>query len=76
MYVTLHQLSSRTEMLVATHRHAKENNYFALFPLVSEGCIHKIRELNAEIREYLQAHAEDANAPTAPTASTPNRIKC
>jgi hypothetical protein len=56
LYVTLHQLSSFTDMLEATHHHAKEKNDLTLFPLVSEGCTHIICELNAVIREYLQAH--------------------
>jgi hypothetical protein len=64
LYVSLHQLASFTDMFEAMYLDAKEKNDFTLFPIVSEGYIHKIRELNAEIREYLQSHPDETLSPT------------
>jgi hypothetical protein len=44
---------------------AKEKNDYGLFAHLSEGYFCKLRELNDEIREYLQAH------PDAPELSLP-----
>ena len=65
LFVSLHQLASFTDMFEAMYLDAKEKNEFALFPLVSEGYLHKIRELNTEIRQYLQSHSEEALAPSS-----------
>ncbi|HLK59073.1 MAG TPA: hypothetical protein VKU00_21105 [Chthonomonadaceae bacterium] len=63
LYVSLHQLASFTAMFEAMYLDAKEKNDFTLFPVVSEGYIHKIRELNAEIREYLHSHSDEELPP-------------
>ena len=61
LFVNLHQLSSFTDMLEAMYLDAKEQNDFTLFPILSEGYIHKIRELNSEIREFLKAHPDETS---------------
>lgn len=54
LFTTLRYLTSITDMLTAVYLHAKEQNDFMLFPLTAEGYFAQIRELNAEVREYLQ----------------------
>jgi len=50
----LRQLSSFASMLEALEIDAESKNDWTLFPLVSMGYFHKIREINAEISTYLQ----------------------
>ena len=54
MSAALHQLSSMVEMLEALQLDCEARNDFAPFPLVSEGYRHRIRDLNVDIREYVQ----------------------
>jgi len=56
----LHQLSSFAGMLEALERDAEEKQDFALFAHLSKGYLIRIRELNDEIRLYLQKHPEPA----------------
>jgi hypothetical protein len=51
--VALHQLTSCEEMLEAMRCHLEETNP-SLFPLLSKGYQERIRELQAEISEYLR----------------------
>jgi hypothetical protein len=67
--VALHQLSSFADMLEALQRDAADKNDWALFPLVSAGYFHKIREINSEIRAYLHGHSEAADGQSQTHAS-------
>jgi hypothetical protein len=49
----LHQMASMVDMLEALQLDCQGKNDFSLFPLVSEGYLHQIRDLNIQIREYL-----------------------
>jgi hypothetical protein len=68
LYASLHQLSSFVDMLEALRMDCVKSNDFTLFPLVSEGYLHQIQELNADIKSYLQEHSE-ADKPLARSAS-------
>ena len=50
---SLHQLSSFVDSLEAAHRDCETRNDFRLFPLMSEGLLIRIRELNDDIRQYV-----------------------
>jgi hypothetical protein len=64
---SLHQLSSMVDSLQAAHLDCEKRNDWRLFPLMSAGLVIRIRELNADIREYLRAHSDsDLVAPGAP----------
>lgn len=56
LHAALHQLASMVDMLEALQMDCQQKNDFTLFPLVSEGYLHRIRDLNAEVREYLLVH--------------------
>lgn len=58
LFVTLHQLSSFADMLEALRLDAEEKHDYALFSHLSQGYLCRIRELNAELREYLQQQPE------------------
>jgi hypothetical protein len=58
LYAALHQLSSMADMLEALRLDCQAKNDYSLFPLISEGYLNRIRELNADIRDYLRAHPE------------------
>ena len=60
LYTTLHYFTSMTDMLTAMYLDAKERNDFTLFPVISEGYFVNLRQLSAEIKEYLQAHPDTA----------------
>ncbi len=62
---TLHHFISMTDMLTALYLDAKERNDFTLFPTVSESYFIHMRQLSAEIKEYLQAHPEETEMPHA-----------
>lgn len=73
LYVTLHQLASFADMVEALRLDAESQQDYRQFTHLSKGYLLRIRELNAEIREYLQAHPQDAEnadlfAPVAPAA--------
>ena len=55
---SLFQLSSFVDSLDAVHRDCEARNDYRLFPLMSEGLIIRIRELNEEIRVYLKDQPE------------------
>jgi hypothetical protein len=63
---SLHQLSSMVDSLQAAHLDCERRNDWRLFPLLSAGLVIRIRELNADIREYLRAHSD--SDPIAPGA--------
>lgn len=62
---SLFQLSSFVDMLEALQLDCQQKKDFTLFPLVSEGYLHRIRELNSEIREYLRTHPQVATTEPA-----------
>jgi hypothetical protein len=55
---TLHQLSSFVDSLDALQLDCARKDDFRLFPVLSEGYLSRIRELNAEIREYVKVQPE------------------
>lgn len=69
--IALQQVASFADMLEAMRQYCKATNS-SLFPHVSEGYIHKIREINAEIRAYLQEHP-DAGEADVSLKTTSNR---
>ena len=66
----LFQLSSFVDMLEALQMDCQQQKDFTLFPLVSEGYLHRIRELNGEIREYLSSHSEVDSEPVGVGATS------
>ncbi len=64
---TLRQLSSFADMLEVLRRDAEAKDDWSLFPLLSKGYLARIRELNEEIREYLQ-QSQDAATITSATS--------
>ena len=62
LFVTLHQLSSFADKLEALRLDAEQKNDFALFAHLSGGYLHRIHELNAELRDYLADSPEPATA--------------
>lgn len=66
---SLHQLSSMVDSLQAAHLDCEKRNDWRLFPLMSEGLVIRIRELNGDIRQYLQTHAEADDAMSAAMAN-------
>jgi hypothetical protein len=50
---SLFQLSSFVDSLEGLQRDCADKKDYRLFPLLSEGYLARIRELNEEIREYL-----------------------
>ena len=56
---SLHQMASMVDMLEALQADCRNKNDFTLFPLVSEGYLHQIRDLNSQIREYLVEDTSD-----------------
>ena len=50
----LRQLSSLASTLEALEMDAESKNDWTLFPLISKGYFSRIREINTEIRSYLQ----------------------
>jgi hypothetical protein len=66
--VALQQLSQFADTLEAMRLHAESTNSRA-FPVLSQAYISRIREINAEIHCYLQAHPVDGpNGVTAGVA--------
>jgi len=53
--VALQQLTQFTDMLEGMRMHAEQTNS-RTFPVLSQAYIHRIREINAEICDYLQTH--------------------
>lgn len=53
--VALEQLTQFTDTLEAMRLHAEKTNS-RVFPVLSQAYIHRIREINAEIRTYLHEH--------------------
>lgn len=53
--VALQQLTQFVDTLEAMRLHAEKTNS-RVFPVLSQAYIHRIREIHAEIRTYLQAH--------------------
>ena len=70
---TVRHLTRLTDMLTAMYLDAKERNDFALFPLTSEGYVAKIREINAELRAYLDAHPNEGRTSPEPVTTAPGR---
>jgi hypothetical protein len=62
LHASLFQLSSFVDSLEGLRRDCTDKNDYRLFPLLSEGYLARIRELNEEIREYLQHQSEIATA--------------
>jgi hypothetical protein len=54
--VALQQLTQFADTLEAMRLHAEKTNS-RVFPVLSQAYIHRIREINAEIRAYLRAHS-------------------
>jgi hypothetical protein len=65
LYASLHQLSSMVDSLQAAHLDCEKRNDWRLFPLMSEGLVIRIRELNAEIRAYLGSRSDGEPVGTA-----------
>ena len=61
----LNQLSGIVDMLEALDADCRKKNDYSLFPLISEGYLHRLRELNADIRAYLRTHQETEPAGAA-----------
>ena len=59
--VALQQLSQFADTLEGMRMHAEQINSRA-FPTVSQVYIHRIREINAEIRDYLHTQTQEAGA--------------
>ena len=68
--VALKQLSQFADMLESMRRHAEETNSRA-FPVLSQVYIHRIREINAEIHDYLQSHPPDEGSSNRPISAVP-----
>jgi len=60
LYVTLHQLASFTDMVEALRLDAESQQDYRQFTHLSKGYLLRIRELNAEIREFLHTHPQDS----------------
>lgn len=60
LYASLHQLSSFVDSLEGLRRDCADKNDYRLFPVMSEGYLTHIRELNEEIRAYLKQQPEIA----------------
>ena len=58
LHASLFQLSSFVDSLEGLSRDCADKNDYRLFPLVSEGYLTRIRELNDEIRTYLSQQPE------------------
>ncbi len=68
--VALQQLTQFTDTLEAMRLHAEKTNSH-VFPVLSQAYIHRIREINAEIRTYLQTHPYPVeNGPQVVTDTT------
>jgi len=63
LFVTLHQLTGFADMLEVLRLDAEARKDYALFAHLSQGYLHKIRELNGELRAYLQNHPDGIAAP-------------
>ena len=61
---SLHQMAGMVDMLEALQADCQNKNDFTLFPLVSEGYLHQIRDLNTQIREYLGTNAWEEPTPS------------
>jgi uncharacterized protein YdeI (YjbR/CyaY-like superfamily) len=62
LYVSLHQLSRFADMLEALRRDAEEREDYSQFAHLSQSYLHRIRELNEEIKAYLRSGPEAAKA--------------
>jgi len=61
--LALQQLTQFTDTLEGMRRHAEKTNSRA-FPILSQAYIHRIREINAEICDYLQTHPNPTDSGT------------
>ncbi len=61
LYVSLHQLSRFADMLEALRRDADERQDYHEFAHLSQSYLHRIRELNEEIKDYLRTEPKAAN---------------
>ena len=68
LFVSLHQLSGFADMLEALRRDAEQRNDYGEFAHLSQSYLAQIRELNAEIRDFLRSHPEAASAGSATDA--------
>ena len=68
LFVSLHQLSGFADMLEALRRDAECRNDYGEFAHLSQSYLARIRELNAEIRDFLRSHPEAAPAGSATDA--------
>lgn len=59
----LQQLAQFADTLEAMRMHAEKVNSRA-FPVLSQAYIHRIREINAEIRSYVQPQEPEHAGPT------------
>jgi len=73
LFVSIHQLSRFADMLEALRLDADERNDYRQFAHLSQGYLARIRELNADIREYLRLHPESEaiGRGNGATATTP-----
>ena len=55
----LHQMSSFSDMLYALYLDSERTGDWELFPLISKGYFHRIRELNVEVQEWLQTQRQE-----------------
>jgi hypothetical protein len=71
LFVSLHQLSGFADMLEALRRDAEQRNDYGEFVHLSQSYLARIRELNAEIRDYMRSHPEAEPAASATGAPSP-----
>lgn len=70
LFVSLHQLSRFADMLEALRRDAEERQDYREFAHLSQSYLHRIRELNEEIKDDLRTDTASAGvgAGAPPTA--------
>lgn len=62
--IALEQLAGFADLLKGMRLHA-EKHQSRRFPIISTAYIHRIREINAEIRDYLQTPQSQVELPAA-----------
>ena len=67
--VALEQLTGFADLLEGMRLHSEKHNS-RVFPTISTPYIQRIREINAEIREYLQAQPTQGEQPLAVSQAT------
>ena len=62
LLVTMHQLTRFADLLEALRLSAEQKKDYGEFAHLSPGYLHKIRELSAEIKEYVREHPEEVES--------------